>query len=236
MNNIHPSAVISADVVIGSGNTIGPFVVIDGPVVIGDSNWIGAGVVIGAPPEVRSYPHPKAVDDGVGNGVRIGDRNTIREYAQIHHGWKGVTTLGDDTFIMNQSYIAHDCVLGDRVTLASSVLLAGHVRVGADANLGLGVKVHQFCEVGRGSMIGMGAVVVTAIPPFAKAYGVPAVVHGVNAIGMERTGVEAPVIRALNTLYSEARESGSAVDRSVLRAIEDDELRDAVLRWSQRGE
>jgi UDP-N-acetylglucosamine acyltransferase len=201
VNAIHPTAQLLGDVRMGTGNTIGPFAVITGPVVLGDENWIGAGVVIGAPPEVRSWAHPRNDADRVGNGIDIGSRNVIREYAQIHHGWRDRTTIGDDAFIMNQSYVAHDCRLGDRVTLASSVLLAGHVVIEDDANLGLGVSVHQGRAIGRGVMLGMGSVVTRDVPPYAKAYGNPARVADANTIGMQRSGHEASVIEALEALY-----------------------------------
>jgi UDP-N-acetylglucosamine acyltransferase len=201
MNSIHPTTVIIGDVTLGERNTLGPFVTITGPVTIGDDNWIGAGATIGAPPEVRGFEHPRFAGDAAGNGVVIGNRNTIREYAQIHQGWKGTTTLGDDLFVMNQTYIAHDCVVGDGVTMASSVLLAGHVSVGAGANLGLGVTVHQRVRLGAGIMVGMGSVVTRDVPPFAKTFGNPARIRGVNSIGLQRGGMSANSIEALEAAY-----------------------------------
>lgn len=201
-NTIHPTAIIADDVTIGTGNTIGPFATISGPVTIGDGNWIGAGAVIGAPPEVRGQEHPPFGERAAGSGVVIGNRNVIREYAQVHQGWKAVTTLGSDLFIMNQSYVAHDCVLGDGVTLASSVLLAGHVTVGEGANLGLGTTVHQRTRIGGGAMVGMGSTVTRDIPPFAKAYGVPAKIHGANRVGLERRGLPPEVVAQVVALYS----------------------------------
>lgn len=234
MNNVHPSALISDEVVLGAGNTIGPFVVISGAVTIGDDNWFGAGVVIGAPPEVRSFPHPRSTAEPAGGGIVIGSRNTIREYAQIHHGWRGETTIGDDAFIMNQCYIAHDSSLGHGVTMASSVLLAGHVKLGDGANLGLGTAVHQFREVGRGAMVGMASVVTRTVPPFAKAYGNPASVRGANVVGMERAGVDPELIRVLTALYGAANPADAVLESSSLGAIQDDAVREAVLRWTQR--
>ncbi|MBG6215262.1 UDP-N-acetylglucosamine acyltransferase [Cryobacterium sp. CAN_C3] len=202
MNSVHPTAQLIGEVSLGSGNTIGPFAVIIGPVTIGDGNWIGTGTVIGAPPEVRGWEHPRdSLQPSSGNGIVIGNRNVLREYAQVHQGWHDRTRLGDDIFLMNQSYVAHDCTIQDKVTLASSVLLAGHVVVGVGANLGLGTSVHQRCYVGEGAMIGMGSVITRNVPPFAKAYGNPARVHGANTIGMERAGIPPETIVATDLTY-----------------------------------
>lgn len=203
MNSIHPTAQLIGEVTLGSGNLIGPLVVIIGPVTIGDGNWIGTGAVIGAPPEVRSWQHPMdAAGLDTGKGIVIGDRNVIREYVQIHQGWHDITRVGNDVFLMNQSYIAHDCTVEDRATLASSVLLAGHVRVGVGANLGLGSSVHQRCYIAEGAMVGMGSVVTRNVPPFAKAYGNPARVHGANVVGMERAEIPAGTIGAAVSTYA----------------------------------
>ncbi|MDQ0895419.1 UDP-N-acetylglucosamine acyltransferase [Agromyces ramosus] len=232
MNDIHPTVVISGEVVLGVGNTIGPHVVIYGPATIGDRNWIGTGVVIGAPPEVRSFEHPRGEETPTsGAGVRIGDRNVIREYAQIHQGWKTATVVGDDAFIMNQVYVAHDCQLGDEVTLASSVLLAGHVRVSSGVNLGLGTTVHQFRYIGRGAMVGMGSVVTRDIPPFAKAYGSPARVASANTVGLRRLGAAEELINRLETFY----ESGNA-DAELSSFVHSPVLDDAVAEWQARAD
>jgi UDP-N-acetylglucosamine acyltransferase len=227
VNDIHPTAVVSGDVRMGVGNTVGPFVVITGPVEIGDDNWIGAGVVIGAPPEVRSWPHPTSEAPSTAGGVMIGDRNVLREYVQIHQGWKARTVIGDDAFIMNQCYIAHDCSLGNGVTLASSALLAGHVQLGDGVNLGLGTTVHQFRSVSRGAMVGMSSVVTRDLPPFAKAFGSPAKVRGANVIGMERSGVDRGLIASVAALYD-----GTETDPS---GIVDDRLREEITAWLQEA-
>lgn len=202
MNRIHPTAIVTGDVIFGERNVVGAFAVIHGPVTFGDDNWIGSGAVIGAPPEVRSFVHPAGDEEPHGGGVEIGHRTVIREHAQIHHGWKGVTRVGDDAFIMNQAYIAHDCVIGHGATISSSVLLAGHVDIGAEANLGMGVTVHQRRTVGEGAMVGMGSVVTRDVPAYAKAYGNPARVQGANVVAAQRSGLADHAVQELVARFS----------------------------------
>ena len=225
MNSIHPTALIDGDVTLGSGNTIGPYVVITGPVTIGDGNWFGSGTVVGAPPEVRSWQHPTdAAERSSGNGVVIGDRNVFREHVQIHQGWKDRTRIGDDAFIMNQCYLAHDSVVEDGATLASSVLLAGHVRVGAGANLGLGVVRAPVpldrCRRHGGHVGGRDARRPAVRQGVRRSR---ADVRGANVVGMQRAGVDPDVIRLLSAIYA-----GEAAD---VAAIPDGDLRAAVGEW-----
>lgn len=231
INSIHPSAQLIGDVILGSGNTIGPLAVIIGPVRIGDNNWIGTGTVIGAPPEVRDWPHPSdASDPSSGRGIDIGNGNIIREHVQIHQGWHEVTRVADDAFIMNQCYLAHDSQIGENVTLASSVLLAGHVRIGNGANLGLGTAVHQRRYVGDGVMLGMGAVVTRDVPPFARAFGNPARLHGANRIGMHRAGIAEATIDVVQQTYEQA------VDDDAMRSLAAEPgLAIAIENWTNFG-
>lgn len=200
VNSIHPSAIIGDDVTLGDGNTIGAFAVLTGPLTLGDGNWIGSGVVLGAPPEVRTLinPHTRSLPPQA--GLSIGSNNIIREYAQVHQGWNKPTRVGNSCYLMNQVYVAHDCEISDNVNIASSALLAGHVTIGASANLGMGAIVHQGLSVGVGVMIGMGSVVVKSIPLFAKAFGNPARIRGVNSVGMERLGLSLDTIALLQKL------------------------------------
>lgn len=187
----------------GSGNTIGPFAVLTGRVVLGDDNWIGAGVTIGAPPEVRGWVHPENWDDRQAGGIEIGHRNVVREYAQIHQGWKSVTKIGHDGFIMNQVYIAHDCTVGDSVTMASGVRLAGHTVVQERANLGMNACVHQRRVVGTGAMVGMGSIVTRDVPPLALVRGNPARIARSNRYQAEKQGLSAQACDVLDAAYRE---------------------------------
>lgn len=206
-NRIHPTAVLGPGVELGTGNVVGPFAVVLGPCRLGDDNWIAPHAVLGTPPEIRGHDHGAAWDgDLVGRGVEIGDRTTVREQVTVHSGWEQPTRIGSDCLLMTKGHVGHDADLGDGVTTSSGALVGGHVVVGAHANLGLGTIVHQRRVIGPGAMVGMGSVVTRDVPPYAKAYGSPARVQGVNSVGMARQGMTDADIAALAELYGGGRE------------------------------
>ena len=78
------------------------------------------------------------------------------------------------------SYVAHDCVIGDFVTFAPNVHCNGKVEVEDYAYIGTGVVIKHGTDkkpviIGKGSVIGMGAVVTKSIQPFTTVIGNPAV-------------------------------------------------------------
>lgn len=83
--------------------------------------------------------------------------------------------VGHFVFCLASSVVNHDDVLEDGVTLASHVSLAGEVHVEADCYLGQGCTVRQMLRIGRGSLIGMGAVVTADVAPNSVMVGNPAV-------------------------------------------------------------
>jgi sugar O-acyltransferase (sialic acid O-acetyltransferase NeuD family) len=77
------------------------------------------------------------------------------------------------------SYIEHDCVIGDFVTLAPRVSINGNVVVQDHAYIGAGAVIKQGTPttpliIGRGAIIGMGAVVTKSVPAGAVVVGNPA--------------------------------------------------------------
>ncbi len=77
------------------------------------------------------------------------------------------------------SYVEHDCVIGDFVTLAPGVRCNGNVRIDDYAYLGSGCVLRQGTPsaplvIGRGAFVGMGAVVTKSVAPGSTVVGCPA--------------------------------------------------------------
>lgn len=77
------------------------------------------------------------------------------------------------------SYIAHDCEIGDFVTLAPHVSCGGRISIGDGAYIGMGAVIKQGTTqmrlvIGTGAVIGMGAVVTKDVPAGAVVIGNPA--------------------------------------------------------------
>ncbi len=79
------------------------------------------------------------------------------------------------------SYIAHDCIIGDFVTFAPGVHCNGNVVVDDCAYVGTGAVIRNGSEgspvtIGKGAIVGMGAVVTKDVAPFTTVVGNPAAV------------------------------------------------------------
>ena len=89
------------------------------------------------------------------------------------------TVLGAHFHCNFQSYVGHDCVIGDFVTFGPRVGVNGNVRIGDDVYIGSGALIRNGVPghplvIGRGATIGMGAVVTRDVPPGVTVVGNPA--------------------------------------------------------------
>jgi UDP-N-acetylglucosamine acyltransferase len=190
-------SVIGPKVVIGAGTWIGPHVVIEGDTTIGCDNKFFQFSSIGAVPQDLKYA-------GEPTKLVIGDRNTIREGCTINLGTvqdKGVTTIGNDNWIMAYVHIAHDCVLGNHLILANNATLAGHVHLDDWVFLGGFTGIHQYCHVGAHAMTAFYAAVSQDVPPYVTAAGNRAVPAGINSEGLKRRGFTPEQISAIKRAY-----------------------------------
>jgi len=217
--NIHPTAIVDARAKLGANVSVGAYTVIDGDVEIGDGTSIGHhNVITGHTSIGRDNRIFHFVSLGEANQdkkyqgeptrLKIGDRNTIREYCSLNRGTVqdlGVTMIGDDNWLMAYVHVAHDCVVGNKTTIANCTQLAGHVQVGDWATLGGFTGVHQYVKIGAHVMCGVSSVVLMDIPPYITAGGNPLVAVGINSEGLRRRDFSAAQIanikRAYKTLY-----------------------------------
>ncbi len=177
-----PFVVIGAEVEIGPHTSVGAHAVIEGPTSIGAHNVIGHHVVLGGSPQVREHSQRRGA-------LRIGEGNTFREFSTVHRGGEdSVTRLGNKSYLMAYSHVAHDCRLGDGIELANAVQLAGHVQVDDHVIIGGLAGVHQFVRVGRHSFVGAGAMVAQDVLPYSLVSGDRARCYGPNSTGLKRHG------------------------------------------------
>jgi len=194
---VGPYSVIGPEVTINSGTVIGSHVVVKGPTSIGKDNTIYQFTSIGENPQDKKYANEIT-------RLEIGDRNTIREFATMHRGTKqdrSVTKIGNDNLFMAYTHVAHDCVIGDHVIMANGASLAGHVQLHSHAILGGFTLVHQFTKIGQYSFAAMGSAITQDIPPYVMVGGKPTRPHGINSVGMERSGITAEDIRLIRKAY-----------------------------------
>lgn len=234
---VGPFVVIGDEVEIGSGTRVDSHVVINGPTRIGSNNHIYQFASIGDDPQDKKYR-------GEPTRLEIGDDNTIREYCSINRGTiqdAGVTSIGNDNWIMAYVHIAHDCRVGDHCVFANNATLAGHVHVGDWAIFAGFSGVHQFVHVGAHSFMGMYAGTSRDIPAYTLIGGQPAAPKGINAEGLRRRGFSTEQIRnirnAYRFVYRKDLKLAEALAELDALAVEQPELDlfIASLRNSERG-
>ena len=194
---IGPFSIIGDHVEIGEGTRINSHVVINGPTIIGSENHIYQFTSIGDDPQDKKYR-------GEPTRLKIGNRNTIREYCTISRGTtqdKSLTTIGDDNWIMAYVHIAHDCQVGNNIIFANSATLAGHVHVGDWAIFAGFTGAHQFCHIGAHSFIGMNSLTNKDIPAYTMASGQPVTPRGVNTEGLKRRNFSSEEINNIKNAY-----------------------------------
>lgn len=249
---IHPTAIVSPSARLAEDVVVGPYAVIDEHVTVGArtrieqgvrlTGWTTIGVdnridmhaVIGHEPQDVSF-------QGGESYVRIGDRNSLREFVTIHRGTKPgtATVVGNDCFLMGMAHLAHNCQIGNQVTICNNTLLAGYVEVEEQAFLSGHCVVHQFVRIGRLAMIGGLTRIGKDVPPFLTAE-LDSVVSAINLVGLKRAklslAARVEIKQAYKLLYRSGLNTAHALTE-IERAASTSEVRHFVefIRRSQRG-
>jgi len=152
-SEIHPSAVLGANVRIGSDCIIMPGVVIYENTTIGDRVIIHANTVIGGDPfyyKKRASGYEKMAPGGsvvIGNDVEIGSLCTI------DRGISADTRIGAGTKIDNHVQVGHDTLIGEHCLIASHVGISGAVVIEDNVTLWGQVGVPSKLRIGKGATV-----------------------------------------------------------------------------------
>jgi acetyltransferase-like isoleucine patch superfamily enzyme len=186
--DLHESAVVAEDTVIGAGGEVGPFVVlgVDGP---GEPLVIGPNAVVRSHTVIyRGTTIGGAFHAGHGALVRehsvIGDRVSIGSHTIVEHH----VALGDGVRLHSRCFVPEFSVLEEGAWLGPGVIVTNArypnrpdtkahlegVRVERHAAIGAGAILLPGITVGAGALVGAGAVVVTDVPAGTTVVGNPA--------------------------------------------------------------
>jgi UDP-N-acetylglucosamine acyltransferase len=209
--SVGPFTTIGPHVKVASGTRIGSHCVIEGRTTIGRDNQIFQFNSLGAIPQDKKYA-------GEPCELIIGDRNVIREFCTFNIGTagdRGVTTIGNDNWIMAYVHLAHDCQIGNHTIFANNTQLAGHVHVGDWVILGGFTVVHQFCKLGAHSFTAMNSLLFADLPPYVMCQGQPAQARSMNFEGLKRRGFSAEQIQTVKAIYKILYRDGLTLEKSI---------------------
>lgn len=110
-----------------------------------------------------------------GSGTDLGEGAVLCDFSMV----TADARIGRHFQANIYAYVAHDCIVGDFVTLAPRASVNGSVVIEDDVYVGTGAVIRQGkpdrpLRIGKGAVIGMGAVVLGDVPAGAVMAGVPA--------------------------------------------------------------
>jgi len=253
MSQIHPTAVVDREAVLGQDVSIGPFCYVGPGVVLGDGCVLHAHATLLGPATfgVRNEIYPYCTLGAAPQDLKykggptrliVGDHNVFRENVTVHRGTEvdrrsgGCTRIGHRNLLMVGVHVAHDAEVGNHVILANCVQIAGHVRIEDCVTVGGVSAMHHFVTVGRYAYVAGITRVTHDVPPYMKVEGYDQEVRAVNVTGMQRWHIAPESIAAMKAAFRLlfARSGGRSPGRTVaaIREIENNGLiRDEHVRY-----
>jgi len=250
---IHPSSIVGPHAELGDSVSVGPFCIIEDDVrigartrldshvvikrwtTLGEENHLHMGVLLGSDPEDRNFKGERSY-------LTIGDRNVFRENSTASRGTppESITRIGSDNYIMIGVHIAHNGQVGSNTVICNNCSLAGYVELGDAAFLSGGVVVHQFSKIGRLAMVGGNTRVNADVPPFVLTSDFNVTAHGLNLVGLRRSGMNREAILNLKKAYRLLYRSGLQQEEALARIeaeVPGNEAKELVvfIRSSKRG-
>lgn len=120
--------------------------------------------------ECISYISSKAVtfDNEIGENCFILENNTIQPY----------TNIGNNVIMWSGNHIGHHGLVKDHVFFSSQVVMSGHCTIEPFCYFGVNSCLRDGIKLGKGTMVGMGAVILNDTEPCSIYMGNPARVTG----------------------------------------------------------
>lgn len=106
----------------------------------------------------------------------IGSGSLICPLAQV----SADTTLEKNCILLANSFVGHDSVLEEYVSVANNACIGANVRVGYGTHVGTNSSIREKINIGSYSVIGMGSVLLTDIPEGSVVVGNPAKILRIN--------------------------------------------------------
>ena len=231
---VHPTAIVHPAAEIGKNTEVGPYCIVGEHVSIGARTILQANVVVngwtqigedchffpfvtvGAASQDRKYAGERAI-------TRVGNRTTLREYVSIQRatGADEVTAVGDDCLLLAYVHIAHNCIVGNGVTMSNLAQLAGHVTVEDHVTIGGQTGIHQFTRVGKHAMVGGMSKLTKDVPPYFLVEGNPCQPYGLNSVGLRRAGFSVEDRHEIKRFYKLLYDPKLNVSQAIARMKEE---------------
>jgi UDP-3-O-[3-hydroxymyristoyl] glucosamine N-acyltransferase len=172
---VGPGCVVMRGASIGRGCRLESNVTIYPNVFVGEGCIFQAGVVVGSrgfgfyehEGERRMVPHFA--------GVHIGNRCSFGANTVVAAGFISPTTIGDNCHLDSMVQIAHNCVLGNNIYMASQTALGGTTILEDGVQFAGGAKAAGHLIVGKNAIVTAKAGVTKSVPAGKTVAGFPAI-------------------------------------------------------------
>lgn len=215
MAKIHPTSVVADGAILADGVEIGPLCYVgpnvkigegtrlishcnvDGYTTLGCRNVLHPFAALGQPAQDHS------VIPGTVTRLEVGDDNIFREGTAIHTGTMPDTStvIGNHCMFMNGSHVGHNCKIGNNVIYVSQAVTGGYAEIQDNVILSGLVAIHQFCRVGRFTIISGCSAFSKDVPPFMMAEGRNGGVKMINKVGLQRAGFSSEAITNIKNIF-----------------------------------
>lgn len=228
---IHPFVCIEGNVEIGDNCVIRPHAVIRSGARIGNDCHIYDGSIIAAEPQDFRW-------NGEDSHVIIGNQTVIREHVIINRSIRkdNATKVGHNSFIMAQSHIGHDSIIGNYCVLGNAVKIAGDINIGNYTILSSNALVHERCDVGDWCLIKGGCRVNGHVPPFTIMAHNPIEYKGVNSFVLRRGNKSEQIIDDIASAYRHLYHSNTSAFNALQRIkadVPDSKEKDEIIHFMQ---